>query len=243
MPAKTTCQFCDNKFGHKQIILHYKDCIKENFKNESGTLLFMFGNGINGHVYYMYCLADESCKMSDVDKFLKNCWCECCGHLSDFHTFPYGKKIGKSKLICDFIEKECMIQYTYDYGSSTEIIIDPVDVLVNDTTGVKNTRKTKLHNPIKVILQNPKPLIKCTNKKCQKEATYYCYDNATCCAHIPAEDRDVRVPICNSPRSGVCCYGRSDDSDYLDSPNENVVVHPKKNAPKGRRQWVQIDEI
>lgn len=55
-------------------------------------------------LYYIYAIVRKKCKLNDIDKFLKNTWCECCGHLSEFTIevndqfgiHKKSKKIGKN---------------------------------------------------------------------------------------------------------------------------------------------------
>jgi hypothetical protein len=97
------------------------------------------------------------------------------------------------------------IHYVYDYGSSTELVLNVISYIPGRISG----KKVKL-------ARNNGPIFKCA--KCKKEiATKIC----TVCIHEKDRSRasfcnncvdlhscgeEMALPIVNSPRSGECGY-------------------------------------
>ena len=91
-------------------------------------------NGVTGKYYFIYALIGTNTKFSNIDKFLRDKWCQCCNHLSEFNKYiepRKHKKITKTKLISNFNEGDRFI-YEYDFGSTTTIFIDILKKIVGN---------------------------------------------------------------------------------------------------------------
>lgn len=166
--------------------------------------------------YWLYVEIKETASLKDLDQFLRDIWVECCGHLSAFDIngvsydvapqddLFWGKK--PKSMNCKLksvLEKGMTFSYEYDFGSTTELMI----TVVNHRIG--GDRKEKL-----IILSRNNPIEFLCNVCGKKSAAYICaecfYDGGgwLCedCARTHECGEDMLLPICNSPRMGVCGY-------------------------------------
>ena len=186
MPVKIQCQHCDKKFGCRKIYEHYDECLAKLYKKKSGYLISMHSHGITGDLYHIYVIAGTKCKFLDIDKFLKDIWCECCGHMSEYH-------ISKKTSLNKYGENDIFI-YEYDMGDTTTVYIEIKKIL----EGKSN------NNKIKLVHQNEKPKILCI--KCKINAKYYYMGDPLCKKHSDVSEEEPLAKISNSPRSGFCGY-------------------------------------
>jgi hypothetical protein len=158
--------------------------------------------------------------LTKLDRFLRDTWLECCGHLSGFRI--HGEHYESSPpdprnpldawetpaesmrvRIENVLEPGDIAEYTYDYGSSTELTLR----VVSERVGERRTKS------VVVLARNEAPAWIC--ETCgKKRAIAICpecaYDRlgmlcATCMkTHRCGEE--MLLPIVNSPRMGVCGY-------------------------------------
>ena len=69
--------------------------------------------------YWIVIKAKADIPMKKIDKFIKDIWVECCGHMSSFSDGH--SKVGMTRKLDQVFEKGYKIDYIYDYGSSTDI--------------------------------------------------------------------------------------------------------------------------
>jgi hypothetical protein len=155
--------------------------------------------------------------LTKLDKFLRDIWLECCGHLSEFRirgehyeSLSAGSRetwetpaASMRVRIEDVLVPGAAAEYTYDYGSSTELMLR----VVSERTGQRRTQS------VVVLARNEAPTWTC--ETCgEKRAIAICpecaYDRlgmlcATCMKTHPCGE-DMLMPIVNSPRMGVCGY-------------------------------------
>lgn len=79
--------------------------------------------------------AASSANMQQLDQFIRDIWVECCGHLSAFECNgiqyesdpdPYWDEDSKNMnyRLKDVVEVGDSISYAYDFGSTTELILN-----------------------------------------------------------------------------------------------------------------------
>ncbi len=62
--------------------------------------------------------------LKTLDHFLRRTWLECCGHLSAFSTSTRPvEELNPSLKVIDVFARRKVIDYIYDFGSSTELVI------------------------------------------------------------------------------------------------------------------------
>ncbi len=187
--------------------------------------------GSNG--FFLYLWVDGNAQMKDIDAFLRDIWLECCGHMSAFRNpknknrggwdfmdamnlMQAGKikeyeklmeesdgEIPMSRKVKDVLTKDLVLEYEYDFGSSTYLTLKALEVYP-----VKASKKI-------VLLSRNEPLhIYCGS--CKKEpAVTICSVDGGCfcnkCAKKHAKECEdfadyAAMPVVNSPRMGVCGY-------------------------------------
>lgn len=211
MPKKTTCQFCEAKYGTVQIYEHYEECLSNIYKNRYGYLISMHSIGITGKRYFNYVIVGTKTRLFDIDNFLRNIWCECCGHDSNFERkligiIRDGEQIdvninvimSKTQFISSFEEGD-VLTYYYDNGSPTIVEI----VIVKKLDGVCKIPDKN----IDIIFANTEPEIKCNHNRCKHTAKYYIYAKPYCINCTDKyNNKEPKLLIVNSPRSGLCEY-------------------------------------
>lgn len=166
--------------------------------------------------YWLYVEIKETATLKDVDQFLRDIWVECCGHLSAFDIggisydvapqddFFWGKPVKSMNCkLKTVLEKGMTFGYEYDFGSTTELMITVVNYRIGED------RKEKLiilsrNNPIEVLCGV------CGKKSAMYICAEYIYEGngwlCEDCAKAYEYDEEMLLPVCNSPRAGVCGY-------------------------------------
>jgi len=137
--------------------------------------------------------------LSSIDTFLRNIWCECCGHLSSFRRG--GVEYGKARKISSLTVGEGLL-YEYDFGSTTEIIL----------AAVSEISRPKQRDKVCLLARNEPQQFKCDT--CGAPASVVdSWENCLLCGECAkdVEDESALLPIVNSPRCGVCGYDGAQD--------------------------------
>lgn len=207
---------------------------KETGKRKSGYFeLVISGKYIS--TYWLIIEMRDTATLKDLDIFLREIWVECCGHLSAFtingetyEVLPdtddiWGGFSEPSKSmdykLKDVFSVGMSAEYEYDFGSTTELVIKVQDY----RTGVWKK------DAVTILSRNNSPEILCSvcgEKKAEwvLPERYYEEDPFRCdsCLKSPGEDEEgdmedegydceeFYLPVCNSPRMGVCGYEGSD---------------------------------
>jgi len=154
--------------------------------------------------YWIHILVYTKTTFRTLDNFLRDIWCECCGHLSGFWIDkPFGTaRIGKRSKIGEILMPKMKFFYVYDFGTSTILLLKVHDMYQVSTK-----------NRIILLARNYPPEIKC---KCGNPAKYVCSicyiedpENAFLCEKCKKEhqcEEEALLPVVNSPRMGLCGY-------------------------------------
>ncbi len=198
--------------------------------------------------YWLMIEISENATLKDLDYFIRDIWVECCGHLSAFEidgiqyeaypcTTYFWDEPPKSmnhKLKNVFTVGQTAT-YEYDFGSTTELILR----VHNYRIGARKKEKITIlsrNNPLEILCS------KCQKNKAQwidsmriyEEDPFWC-EECLREMHRGEEDLDEDdeipeyfLPVCNSPRMGVCAYEGS--SAYPDQfqPDEDQGTKEKK---------------
>ncbi|MDR0764897.1 MAG: plasmid pRiA4b ORF-3 family protein [Synergistaceae bacterium] len=184
------CFICGKTAGKTAIKNHI---LKEhNGGGESCCLIK--AEGAYNKDYWLYFSVPADARLSAVDGFLRNIWCECCGHLSAFRLG--GGEFGKSRKLSSLCAGNTLL-YEYDFGSTTEILVTVVDEISRPAQREK----------ARLLARNVPPPEECV--KCGAPATQInaLEGEALCdkCAES-VEDDAALLPVVNSPRYGECAY-------------------------------------
>ena len=228
------CKYCGKEYTKGGMLRHLAACKKralvlekENLKRKCRYFQIVI-SGKYVKDYWLIVETSENTTLKELDKFIRDIWVECCRHLSAFtcHGVEYEScpnidgfwgqpSKNMNYRLKDVVNVGDSISYEYDFGSTTELLIN--------IHGVREGEKR--NNEIVILSRNNPPKIVCSNCG-QNEANwvdteayyeglpFWCED----CLneeHGDEEDgeyseREFLLPICNSPRMGVCGYEGSD---------------------------------
>lgn len=209
------CKFCKKDFTKRQIADHLDVCPKrKKDKNENNLRLSVVDPYMKN--FWLIVEVNKQAKFKDLDNLIRNIWVECCGHLSSFGG--YGSEVGKGIIIADTFSVGDKIEYIYDFGSSTELIIE---ALAHSNFQLSGKKKAEL------VARNYLPSSNCV--KCGKQATLICTacvdENGMvfvcdqCAEKYHNEENEEEehyiLPLANSPRCGVCGYEPPGSPDEL----------------------------
>lgn len=125
-------------------------------------------------IYWLVIEVKDTATLKDVDQFLRNIWLECCGHLSAFEIdglsyksfpgtdSPWGRAVKSMKYkLKTVFQKGMSIGYEYDFGSTTELVVDVKDQRTGDD------KKEK----ILILSRNNPPVFGCGNSRSTCQCT------------------------------------------------------------------------
>jgi hypothetical protein len=221
MPGRTSqgkCNLCGQTFSKQVMVRHLETCKQK--RVESGArrkkLLHLQIEGRDLPEYWMHIEMPADAKLQDLDRFLRDIWLECCGHLSAFtiagqsyDVAPEGdpwtgkKPKGMSAKLGDVLEPGVKFSHEYDFGTTTELVLK----VVSEREGIVK------RDAVNVLARNDPPAISCA--ECGKPATQVCtqciYEGPQawlCDEHAESHKcgEDYFLPVVNSPRVGMCGY-------------------------------------
>lgn len=229
---KGKCRCCSKEFTKTGIIKHLNSCkerIDAEAKIKTGKTTEYFELLITAKYqkeYWLVIEIEETAKLKDLDQFIRDIWVECCGHLSSFYidgvlydsqpsNGDFWGPPSKSMVIQlkKVLSVGMQISYEYDFGSTTELLIT--------VKGHRTGKKKK--EPITILSRNNPPEIICSicnnntadwvNPEGFYDETPFwcneCIEKRECEEEDEEDDyfeEDFFLPICNSPRMGVCGY-------------------------------------
>ena len=205
--TKGVCSCCKTEIpkNSRSIMNHISKCREKPVSDNENfsSLMIILIEGKYDPAYWLVIKARHDITMKKIDKFLRDIWVECCGHLSGFSD-SYSK-IGMTKKLCDVFEKGRKISYTYDYGTTTEISLYLIGEIEDN-----------VDREILVLLRNREIEYSCSH--CGKRAVAICPycvysgEGLLCESCIESHecqeggDKESFLPLVNSPRAGECGY-------------------------------------
>lgn len=222
--SRGTCSFCRGEFSKSVMTRHLSSCpqriaaeTKTGSRQKAQKIrkLHLLVEGRHLPMYWMHLEVTGSSSLTVLDRFLRDTWLECCGHLSAFQIggVRYATDAGMDDG-WDMDEKSMRVRmdkafspgqtstYEYDFGTTTELRLK---VISESETEVKGSA-------IKILARNTQPVSLC--EKCGKPATSICsqciFENKGWLCDDCAEEHecgeDMLLPVVNSPRIGMCAY-------------------------------------
>jgi hypothetical protein len=226
---KGNCYICGKNMGKTAMKNHL---LKEHGEGDEKCYLLK-AEGAYNRSYWLFFTVPVNEKLLEVDSFLRQIWCECCGHMS---AFEIGK--GKDKWFdfgdCDYGMSEklssfrigSVLPYEYDFGTTTYI----------NVTIVGEIYRPKQKDKICLLARNEPPSEVCC--KCGKPAVFVnagSWDHECYCKRCSnGQDEFMLSPITNSPRCGACGYEGGRDRWTFDPKKiktKPVAAQPKEAAP------------
>jgi predicted RNA-binding Zn-ribbon protein involved in translation (DUF1610 family) len=161
--------------------------------------------------YWLHVAAGSKARLSDLDRFLRDIWLECCGHLSCFEIgeqtylsrkMQYEEGESMNALIRKVLIPGMEFSHEYDFGTTTRLSLR----VAGELHGA--ARKAK----IVLLARNLPVLYECV--ECGKPAIHVCSQcswgsDAWFCDPCASEHEcgeEMLLPVVNSPRVGLCGY-------------------------------------
>lgn len=228
---KGKCYYCNKELTEKTIKRHMKNCsemkkkieeLSDGNKKQRNQFIVAIKSKYDKNDYCIYLSIDENLGLLHIDQFLRDVWLECCGHLSAFKI--KGKiyqDYSMDTRIKDILNVNEKFEYEYDFGSTTELILEVVDIIEVPAS----------FSQIEIIARNNEVTHYC--EICNAEAEYFNYENDHWeCRKCIDKNNDMiaKFDYCNSPRDGVCCYGghKRDEVTYLPGNQKKYKISRKK---------------
>ena len=223
--SKGRCTFCHRELSKSGMTRHLQSCEQRAaMQGEAGShqkahktkAFHLIVEGYRLPMYWMHLQVAADTTLALVDRFLRNIWLECCGHLSVFRIggYNYYVEADEDGYWWDMRRKNMQVKleevlnpgqscsYEYDFGSTTELL---VKVISEDEVEMKG-------KPIEILARNSLPMVPCD--VCGEPATSFCGqcvyedkgDLCDACAKGHECGEEMLLPLVNSPRAGVCGY-------------------------------------
>ena len=234
MKSEGKCLFCGEIFTkvgiNKHLFAHLKEIGKSGQSGQSFLLKVEPLKRRSETPYFLSLWVDGETTLKTIDTFLRDIWLECCGHLSAF-TLPgqktankfnlkgiynsflvdndseYSDEISMRKKTKVVFSKGLKLEYTYDFGSSTQL-----NITVISEIPVKADKKIVLlsrNEPLEILCSV------CKKAPATQICTMCCYDeDAEFCEKCAKKHEKMcndfadyaAMPVVNSPRMGICGY-------------------------------------
>jgi hypothetical protein len=157
--------------------------------------------------FWLHLEMNGTATLTDLDRYLRAIWLECCGHLSQFSIGGWsGDEISMKRRIAQVFDVGVELTHIYDFGTSSETLIKAI--------GVREGKPLTKH-PIFLMARNNQPEAVCI--ECGRPASWLCLEclyeadeaGTLCDEHAeghPHEAYGEPMPLVNSPRVGMCGY-------------------------------------
>ncbi len=225
--SKGTCSFCHREFSKVSMTRHLEACEQRAaIQAEAGShqkarqtrTFHLVVAGYRLPMYWMHLEVSAGTTLATLDRFLRDTWLECCGHLSAFEIGGVRYTVDAGLYDWDTGGKNMQVRldkvlkpgqtysYEYDFGSTTELTVKVIS-----EQEVEAQKKA-----IQILARNNLPLVPCD--VCGEPATTTCsqcvYEDKGCLCDACAKDHEcgeeMLLPMVNSPRAGVCGYTGQD---------------------------------
>jgi len=195
------CLFCGEISAKADINKHLSTHLSELSKSGQAGKSFLVQVTAEPIPHFLNLWIDGEAEMETIDKFLRDIWLDCCGHLSEFEGNVGAKKAGS------VFKKGKQLSYEYDFGSPTRLFLTVVDEYP-----VKADKKIVLlsrNEPIDLMCSTCKkaPAIQICSVCQYEQYALFCNKCAPKHAKKCEDFADyAAMPVVNSPRMGVCGY-------------------------------------
>lgn len=222
---KGLCKYCGKEYTRGGMYRHICSCSErkkvldaETGNKKCGYFQILLYGKFDGD-YWLLIEMRDTATLEDLDQFIRDIWVECCGHLSAFdidgeqyESYPdmddwYGPPAKSMKYkLKDVLSEGLVMGYDYDFGSTTELVIK----VLGYRSGFRR------EDTVTILSRNIPPEIFCS--RCGRNPArwispegFYCGDAFRCDSCLEeGDDEEFCLPVCNSPRMGVCGYEGSD---------------------------------
>ena len=229
--TKGFCKYCGKEYTKGGMLRHLAACKKrkDKLENEKGKRKCGYFQIVimarYSKAYWLIVEVSENVTLKELDEFIRDIWVECCEHLSayEINGISYERYPDEDYLwgtparnmnyrLRDVVKVGDSMSYEYDFGSTTELILN----VHSYREGIRKDDGIVIlsrNNPIEIICGKcGKNKAKWVNPEGYYEGVpFWCEE---CLEEEYAEEEDsygteYMLPVCNSPRMGVCAYDGS----------------------------------
>lgn len=205
--TRGTCTRCGKDYTRAGMAKHLAKCVTNEKRPVKGKIsspcFHLQVSAKFTSAYWLHLQVDANTTLKILDRFLRDIWLECCGHMSLFLVAH--REIGMSRRLSSFLSPGMEIDYEYDMGDTTSLEIKAMGTYQGQVAPRK---------PVEILARNQPPDVLCDAcghgsavkicPECQWEGEgWLC---AKCAAKHGCGDEDYLLPVVNSPRAGVCGY-------------------------------------
>lgn len=207
--SRGICAVCGKEFAKNVMTKHIAGCGERKPGAESRFHIVV--QGLHQPEYWLHIAAHPRARLSDLDKFLRDIWLECCGHMSRFdiagmeYLYAQAREFEARSMatpLGEVMRPGLNFTHTYDFGTPTELGLH----VAGEIRLIPS--KKKIH----VLARNIAPGFVCG--ECGKLATQLCSEcswdsDAWFCDGCAMEHEcgeEMMLPAVNSPRVGQCGY-------------------------------------
>lgn len=234
------CALCGHRAAKAAMARHLVNCAPAHDAAEAAPAgLFRLRIDAPETLYWLDVEIKADARLRVLDRFLRDVWLECCGHMSAFTIGGVRYEIatsgadspfdfldgprprGMNARLGDAASPDLVFHYEYDFGSTTGLRLK-----------VASAREGRFgRRQLRLLARNEPPIWPCAvcsapaAEICtvcldEREDVFFCKDHAR--VHIGgAHDADdaALLPVVNSPRMGVCGYTGPRNARYEIRPN------------------------
>lgn len=220
LKSEGQCLYCEQIFSQKEIGKHLAKHLASLEKSDSGKDTKVYHHiEVEAGEMFLHLLVLEDAKMKNIDRFLRDIWLECCGHLSDFgHK---NVKVKMSHEVGSVFEPQVKIHHDYDFGTTTRVFLKAL-----------KTYRLNLKDKLYLLSRNEPLKLMCAT--CKKELavnlcttcnwekySFFCEACSTTHEEECSDFSDYScMPVVNSPRMGECGYTGGVIDTERDGPNK-----------------------
>lgn len=208
------CEGCGEVFSKRAMGPHVSRCetLFPSGKGKEAPRIRLLVDAPGLPEYWLQLDVGTATTLRELDRFLRDLWLECCGHLSafkiggrSFASTPDPSRWGAEKERGMEARISALVDvpswgYEYDYGTTTALRVRPAGMRLGSARGAR------------LLARNLPPRLRCV--ECGEPAKQVCSlcrweDGGLYCAkhakkHACGED--YLLPVVNSPRVGMCGY-------------------------------------
>lgn len=228
--TKGFCKYCGKEYSKGGMLRHLAACKNRKARLEVETKKTKCGyfevviSGKYDKDYWLIIEISENAALKELDRFIRDIWVECCGHLSAFgingiqyEVAPYTDSFwgppdkSMNYKLKDVVTVGETVTYEYDFGSTTELALNIHGYRIGERKKEKITILSRNNPPEILCSQCEKNRAQWVNPEGFYDGTpFWCEE----CMHEEGmegdESDEIFLPVCNSPRMGVCGYAGSD---------------------------------
>lgn len=206
LKSEGVCIFCNEIISQQQQTKHLAKHLAAIEKEQKNAEAGSWHIKVEADEMFLQLLVGGDVTFKALDKYLRDIWVECCGHMSAFSHKNF--KVSMKDTFDEVCSPTLKIGYEYDFGDTTYL-----EVSIHKRYAIKTPEKIKLlsrNNPLKIMcaICKKEPAVNICTACMWDEDSFFCESCSEKHEEVCEDFADYgRMPVVNSPRMGVCGYG------------------------------------